>query len=342
MDNDSDYRSQVEQSNGYEIVEAIDPITAAADEITSTYVEQIALVAITLRFDSEMSGGNHGVVKTNTSSSRRVSRRHVKDESAEEIASLAELLTGEQVTRYLLDNLRPLVRKTDRVFLLGAWYPQGAPLHQNTMYFLLPGANLQGGQIVQSRLWEALLWHVNTITHAETTEGRSPVSRSSCSITIGHSAYPIPCTDIDEFIRAASAVVLRFERQPKRSEGPKRRKGRSDMEVCEKDHKGLKLHLELENVDEELPVLARKLGIPYLSLLPSKLPADITQLVDPKLAHELHCYPLGRERNMLTVAMLNPQDRSALDRLHRETGLHIFPVLTHPQALQTALEQLIC
>lgn len=114
------------------------------------------------------------------------------------------------------------------------------------------------------------------------------------------------------------------------------------MEVCEKDHKGLKLHLELENVDEELPVLARKLGIPYLSLLPSKLPADITQLVDPKLAHELHCYPLGRERNMLTVAMLNPQDRSALDRLHRETGLHIFPVLTHPQALQTALEQLIC
>ncbi len=292
MDNDSDYRSQVEQSNGYEIVEAIDPITAAADEITSTYVEQIALVAITLRFDSE-------------------------------------------ITRYLLDNLRPLVRKTDRVFLL-----------ENMIYFLLPGANLQGGQIVQSRLWEALLWHVNTITHAETTEGRSPVSSSSCSITIGHSAYPIPCTDIDEFIRAASAVVLRFERQPKRSEGPKRRKGRSDMEVSEKDHKGPRSGqqtslLELENVDEKLPVLARELGIPYLSLLPSKLPADIKQLVDPKLAHELHCYPLGRERNMLTVAMLNPQDRSALDRLHRETGLHIFPVLTHPQALQTALEQLI-
>ena len=366
MDNDSDYRSQVEQSNGYEIVEAIDPITAAADEITSTYAEQIALVAITLRFDGEMSGGSHGVVKTNTSVSRRVSRRLTKEfpainradchpERSEGSVSMgkemlrcaqhdsSELLTGEQVTRYLLDNLRSLVRKTDRVFLL-----------ENTIYFLLPGANLQGGQIVQSRLWEALLWHVNTITHAETTEGRNPVSSISCSITIGHSAYPIPCTDIDEFIRAASAVVLRFERQPKRTEGSKRRKGRSDMEVSEKNHKGTlpggqvsrsgqqTSLLELENVDEELPVLARKLGIPYLSLLPSKLPADIKQLVDPKLAHELHCYPLGRERNMLTVAMLNPQDRSALDRLHRETGLHIFPVLTHPQALQTALEQLIC
>jgi hypothetical protein len=39
--------------------------------------------------------------------------------------------------------------------------------------------------------------------------------------------------------------------------------------------------------------------------------------------------------------MLNPQDKSTLERLHKETGLHIFPVLTHPRALQTALAQLI-
>ena len=352
MDNDSDYRSQMEQSNGYEIVEAIDPIAAAADEIMSTYIEQIALVAITLRFKSEMSGDSHAVMKTNTSVSRQVSQRLTKEfptpTDAKELirapqAPLRVPTEGEQVTRYLLGKLRSLVRKTDRVFLL-----------ENTIYFLLPGANLQGGKIVQSRLWEALLWHINTIPHAETTQWRSLVSRNSCSITIGHSAYPIPCTDINEFIRAASVAVLRFERQSKLSEGPKRRKGRSDMEVSEKEHKGTLPGgqvsrsgqqtglLELENVDEELPVLARELGIPYLSLLPSKLPADIKQLVDPKLAHELHCYPLGRERNMLTVAMLNPQDRSALDRLHRETGLHIFPVLTHPQALQRALEQLIC
>ncbi|MFL5626790.1 MAG: hypothetical protein ACJ788_14495 [Ktedonobacteraceae bacterium] len=39
--------------------------------------------------------------------------------------------------------------------------------------------------------------------------------------------------------------------------------------------------------------------------------------------------------------MLDPQDRLALERLHQETGLDIFPVLTRPQELQTALEQLI-
>ena len=93
--------------------------------------------------------------------------------------------------------------------------------------------------------------------------------------------------------------------------------------------------------DEELPVLARKLGIPYLPLLPRKLPQSLQHLVNPKLAQELRCYPLGRERNMLTVAMLNPEDHSALDRLKQETGLHIFPVLAHPQALQVALEQLV-
>ena len=57
------------------------------------------------------------------------------------------------------------------------------------------------------------------------------------------------------------------------------------------------------------------------------------------LARELHCYPLGRERNTLTVAMLNPQDHQAIERLRQETGLRIFPVLTHPEALETALRQ---
>jgi len=41
------------------------------------------------------------------------------------------------------------------------------------------------------------------------------------------------------------------------------------------------------------------------------------------------------------VAMLNPQDHAVLERLQRETGFTIFPVLTNPEVLQTALEQLI-
>jgi hypothetical protein len=97
---------------------------------------------------------------------------------------------------------------------------------------------------------------------------------------------------------------------------------------------------EQENaVDDDLPALARKLGIPYLALLPRKLPREVRQLVRPELALELHCYPLGRERDTLTVAIADPQDSQMFDRLRKETGLRIFPVLAHPQELHLVLSQ---
>lgn len=214
-----------------------------------------------------------------------------------------------QSTVYLIESLRSLVRKTDYVFLSG-----------HSMYFLLPGANEQGGQIVQSRLWEALLWRVHNNSGREVTRPRV--------MSIGHSAWSNSPASIDQFIEEASKACLRFDLQPERP---------SRKAVVRQQRQSLS-HIE---ADGELPALARKLGIPYLSLLPHKLPHGVQNIVNPKLAQELRCYPIGRERNILTVAMLNPQDRSALDRLHRETGLHIFPVLAHPSALQTALEQLV-
>jgi hypothetical protein len=214
----------------------------------------------------------------------------------------------------LLNNLRRLVRKTDVVFLLS-----------HTLHFLLLTANIQGGEIVQTRLWDALLWSVHNTAEGEILH--------PSSMTTGHSAYPVPCQDIDAFIETASEVRLRATfgaekavrktvvRQvptPPRPQMPQQNAG-----------------------DDDFPALARKLGIPYLSLLPRKPPARVQELVNPRLAQELRCYPVGRERNILTVAMLNPQDHATLQRLQQETGLNIFPVLTHPQELQTVLEQLI-
>ena len=147
------------------------------------------------------------------------------------------------------------------------------------------------------------------------------------SMAIGHSAYPMRNKTLRECISSAEEVMFRFDTQSEKEP-------RKHAEVAQGQQ-------PKDELDQELPVLARKLGIPYLTLLPRKLPQSLQHLVNPKLAQELHCYPLGRERNMLTVAMLNPVDHSALARLKQETGLHIFPVLTHPQALQVALEQLV-
>jgi Type II secretion system (T2SS), protein E, N-terminal domain len=215
---------------------------------------------------------------------------------------------ADNTTQYLLNDLRVLVRKTDSVLHLG-----------HTLYFLLHGANKQGGQIVQDRLWEALLWRTHNLSERIMVRPQS--------MAIGHSAYPMRNNTLRECITSSDEAMFRFDLYSEKEP-------RKHAEVAQGEQ-------TKDEIDQELPVLARKLGIPYLTLLPRKMPQSLQHLVNPKLAHELSCYPVGRERNMLTVAMLNPADHSALDRLKQETGLHIFPVLTHPQALQIALEQLV-
>lgn len=213
-----------------------------------------------------------------------------------------------KTTQYLLNDLRVLVRKTDSILHLG-----------HNLYFLLHGANKQGSQIVQDRLWEALLWRVHNLSEPDMVRPQS--------MAIGHSAYPMRIKTLLECINTSEESMFRFDTQAEKEP-------RKLAEVAYGQQ-------TKDELDQELPVLARKLGIPYLTLLPRKLPQSLQHIVNPKLAHELHCYPLGRERNMLTVAMLNPVDHLALDRLKQETGLRIFPVLAHPQALQVALEQLV-
>ena len=260
----------------YETVGTLSPIRAAMEALLSCGIEQISLVIIKLIYDQDY----------------RVS------------------LAG-QSSAYLLNNLRPLVRKTDNVFLL-----------DTSMVFVLRTATQDGGAIVQDRLWEALLWRIHNMTERDVPRPRS--------MTIGHSGYLESGACIEACIEAAEAVSQGYYWQP---EKPSRKPARQSQPRT--------LQTATEETVAELPALARKLGIPYLILLPRKMPAGVKRLVNPKLAQELHCFPVGRERNMLTVAMLNPQDRTVLDRLHQETGLLIFPVLTHPEALQRALEQLV-
>jgi len=210
-------------------------------------------------------------------------------------------------TEYLLSHLRLLVRKTDMVFLMS-----------HTMYFVLCGSNQQGGAIVQARLWEALLWCVHNMSDMEMPRPRS--------MAIGHSGYQEMQCNVDACIDGAGIAGSRFDWLP---EKPRKATKQSQQEQT------------AARLDDEHQVLARKLGIPYLMFLPHKLPISLQRLVHPRLAQELRCYPVGRERNTLTVAMLDPQDSGALDRLREETGLHIFPVLANPLALQHALEQLV-
>ncbi|HEY0756908.1 MAG TPA: hypothetical protein VGD98_23350 [Ktedonobacteraceae bacterium] len=261
-------------------VETEATVSGTVQELHSAGHTEIALVAICLRYPTT--------------------------ERNRPLKTLADDL-AKQGMLYLLQHLRTLVRKTDKVFMCGHY-----------MYFVLLAAKLQGAEIVEERLWEALLWHIHSM-------GEQDLPRPE-HVSIGHSAFPLPQASSEELLSASQAISKHFGPRVRRVT---QRAGRTQEEAS-----------ELLEAEEELPRLAKRLGIPYLTFLPSRPPRRALQVVSTSLARELRCYPLGRERNMLTVAMLNPQDQQALERLHQETGLQIFPVLTHPQALENALQQL--
>lgn len=208
-----------------------------------------------------------------------------------------------QSSIYLFQSIRRLVRRSDC-----------ALLYRHTCSIVLGQADLQGAQIVEDRLWEALLWRVHNLNECEFLR--------PTQLAIGHGAWPDPHTSPDVLVRAAGEFRKCFD-------------GHADYVAARRTA----MEPGRPTGQEELPKLARKLGIPYLALLPRRLPRRVMHSVNARLARELRCYPLGRERNTLTVAMLDPQDHQALERLRQETGLHIFPVLTHPEALEMALNQ---
>lgn len=218
-----------------------------------------------------------------------------------------------QSTQYYLSALRQLVRKTDKVYLLAS-----------TFYFVLVGANVEGGRIVESRLWDALLWCVHNMNEGSLLRPHV--------MTIGHAAYSAQDQDAHQCIAEASEPRCSFAVQPETETYTVDNVHDDELDM---------LDTEVVSPEGDLTALARKLNIPYLSLLPRKRPEQVQRLVTLKLAHELQCYPLGRERGTLTVALSNPQDSTIVARLHEETGLRIFPVLTHPQELQTALSLLV-
>lgn len=241
------------------------PIVNVINHLSANGTEQVALIIITLHFDSECTLQAASQIQPSIS--------------------------------YYQEHLRRFIRKTDQILL-----------NENTIYIFLPKALLEGAELVQNRLWEAMLWHIHNA-------GEQNFLQPSF-MSIGHSAYPHPNADVLACIQTAEAIQLRFEVQP---ENP----------------------VQAQPKDDAAYILARQLGIPYLSLLPRTLSPRVLQIIQPQLAQELRCYPIGRARDTLTVAMSDPRDEQALTRLEQETGLRIFPVVVSSQELQTALEQFV-
>ena len=76
--------------------------------------------------------------------------------------------------------------------------------------------------------------------------------------------------------------------------------------------------------------------VPFMNL-PAQLPRRLKQLIPYPTAFELRCAPVGRDHHCLTVAMADPINNAAIDRLREMTGLTIFPVSCDVSALNALL-----
>ncbi len=86
-----------------------------------------------------------------------------------------------------------------------------------------------------------------------------------------------------------------------------------------------------------LPYLADQFGVPHVLLREGLVDPIVATLLPRHVAEACHALALFKVHDLLTVAMVEPQNLATIDRLERVTGLRVRPVL----ALQSSISELI-
>ncbi len=90
--------------------------------------------------------------------------------------------------------------------------------------------------------------------------------------------------------------------------------------------------------DALLELVALKMGVPYMDVSGYSVDPDVLNLVSPKTARKHQVVPLFRFDDVLSVAIADPQDVSALDAVQHESGCDIEPVLSTPEAISHLID----
>ena len=85
--------------------------------------------------------------------------------------------------------------------------------------------------------------------------------------------------------------------------------------------------------------LGQHLGLRSCVLRHGLVDPELLKLVPAETAHELGVIPMFKIRDVLTVAMAEPQSLPAIDRLRQLTGCKIKPVLALPQNIEQFIDQ---
>ena len=98
---------------------------------------------------------------------------------------------------------------------------------------------------------------------------------------------------------------------------------------------------EMGVVDAEAvnAVMARKLGIPFISLKDFRIPPDVLKRVPAAAAHRFQTLPVAETDNALVVAIENPTDMAKLEGLRFVAGMKLLPVMATGEDIRAALER---
>ena len=91
---------------------------------------------------------------------------------------------------------------------------------------------------------------------------------------------------------------------------------------------------------EIVQALADSLGIPFMDLSDYLIDSEVIKLVPETIAKKHKAVPLFKIGDSLTVAMVDPQDVSAIDEIRKKSKMDaIEPVLSTPDMIQRVIDQ---
>ncbi|MBI2341197.1 MAG: hypothetical protein HYU98_00475, partial [Deltaproteobacteria bacterium] len=87
-----------------------------------------------------------------------------------------------------------------------------------------------------------------------------------------------------------------------------------------------------------LKFIADKLRIPFISLASRKIDSSVVKFVPINLAQKYHFVPVGKEKDVLTIAMADPLDLFALDEIKGVVKCDCEPAFTTPEEVEKAIK----
>jgi type II secretory ATPase GspE/PulE/Tfp pilus assembly ATPase PilB-like protein len=86
-------------------------------------------------------------------------------------------------------------------------------------------------------------------------------------------------------------------------------------------------------------VMAKKLGIPFVSLKDFRIPPQVLKRVPAAVAERFQTLPVAEAENSLVVAVANPMDMAKLEGLRFVAGMKLLPVMASGADIQAAIKR---